>query len=144
MILPGTLYTLEDGAFRDCALSTPYLFDNIRTIGDPAFEGCENLSTLHLNAIKAPVYNGTYFDTFQDKFDRLLSLKTQRKIVLFAGSSVHFGFDSAALDEAFPEYEIVNMGVFAYTSAKPQMELILSCMKEGDILLHGLSNGNPH
>ena len=136
VILPDTLYALEDGAFRNCSLTTLYLFDNIRVIGDPAFEGCENLSTLHLNAVEAPVYSGTYFDTFQDKFDRLLSLRNQKKLVLFAGSSVRFGFDSAALDEAFPEYETVNMGVFAYTSARPQLELILACMGEGDILLH--------
>lgn len=136
VILPDTLYALEDGAFRNCALSTLYLFDNIRSIGDPSFEGCENLSTLHLNATEPPVYSGTCFDSFQDKFDRLLSLKDRKKIVLFAGSSVRFGFDSAALDMAFPEYEVVNMGVFAYTSAKPQMELIRSCMGEGDILLH--------
>ncbi len=136
VILPDTLYALEDGAFRGCALSELYLFDNIRSIGDPAFEGCEELATLHLNAVEAPVYSGTYFDTFQDKFDRLLSLRDKKKIVLFAGSSVRFGYDSAALDAAFPEYEIVNMGVFAYTSAMPQMDIILTCMGEGDILLH--------
>lgn len=137
VVLPDTLYVLEDGAFRDCALSRLYLFDSIRSIGDPAFEGCADLSTVHLNAVERPVYSGTYFDTFQDKFDRLLSLKGRKKLVLFAGSSVRFGFDCAALDAAFPEYEVVNMGVFAYTSAMPQMDLILSCMEEGDVLLHG-------
>lgn len=136
VILPDTLYVLEEGAFRGCTLSTLYLFDNIRAISDSVFEDCENLSTMHLNAVEKPVYSGTYFDTFQDKFDRLMSLKNRKKIVLFAGSSVRFGFDSAALDAAFPEYEIVNMGVFAYTNAMPQMDLILTCMGEGDILLH--------
>ncbi len=136
VILPDTLRVLEDGAFRGCTLSMLYLFDNIRAIRDSVFEGCGNLSTLHLNAVEKPVYSGTYFDTFQDKFDRLVSLKDRKKIVLFAGSSVRFGFDSAALDAAFPEYEIVNMGVFAYTNAMPQMDLILTCMGEGDILLH--------
>lgn len=136
VILPDTLYALEDGAFRNCALSALYLYDNIRAIGDPAFVGCENLASLHLNAAEAPVYSGTYFDTFQDKFDRLLSLKDRKKLVLFGGSSVRFGFDSAALDAAFPGYEVVNMGVFAYTSAMPQLDLILTCMEEGDILLH--------
>ena len=79
VILPDTLYALEDGAFRGCALSALYLFDNIRVIGDPVFEGCENLSTLHLNAAEKPVYSGTYFDTFSDKFDRLVSLKDRKK-----------------------------------------------------------------
>ena len=39
------------------------------------------------------------------------------------------------IDQAFPDYEVVNMGVFAYSPALPQLELIRSCMKEGDILL---------
>ena len=136
VILPDTLYTVEDGAFRGCALRELCLFDNIRSISDPAFEGCEHLATLRLNAAEPPVYSGTYYDTFQDKFDRLSSLRDREKIVLFSGSSTRFGVDCAALDEAFPEYEIVNMGVFAYTNAMPQMELILSCMEDGDILLH--------
>lgn len=136
VILPDTLYALRDGAFRGCTLSTLYLFDNIRSISDEVFDGCINLETLHLNAVEKPVYSGSYFDTFSDKFDRLLKLKDKRKIVLFAGSSVRFGYDSAALDAAFPDYEVVNMGVFAYTSAMPQLEIILSCMQRGDILLH--------
>ncbi len=136
VILPDTLYTVEDGAFQGCALRELYLFDNIRAIGDPAFEGCGNLTTLRLNAVEPPVYSGTYYDTFQDKFDRLLSLRERKKIVLFSGSSTRFGFDCAALDEAFPDYGIVNMGVFAYTNAMPQMDLILSCMGEGDIFIH--------
>lgn len=39
------------------------------------------------------------------------------------------------IDQAFPDYEVVNMGVFAYSPALPQLELIRSCMKEGDVLL---------
>ena len=64
-----------------------------------------------------------------------MSLKDKKKIVLFSGSSTRFGYDSAMLDQAFPDYEVVNMGVFAYSPALPQLELIRSCMKEGDILL---------
>ena len=42
---------------------------------------------------------------------------------------------SALLDEALPDYQVVNMGVFAYTNATPQLLLILDCMQAGDILL---------
>ena len=136
VILPDTLFELEDGAFRGCSLSTLYLCDNIRVISDAAFEDCECLATLHMNAVEEPVYSGTCYDTFPDKLDRLAQLTDKRKIVLFGGSSVRFGCDCAALDAAFPDYEIVNMGVFAYTNALPQLELILSYMGEGDILLH--------
>ncbi len=136
VILPDNLYTLEDGAFQDAAIRELYLFDNIRTLSDESFVGCENLTTLHLNAIEKPVFSGSYYDTFPDKMDRLRSLQDRRKIVLFGGSSVRFGFDSPALDAAFPEYDIVNLGVFAYTNAKPELDMIRAFLGEGDILIH--------
>lgn len=136
VILPDTLRTVENGAFDGCVLSELYLFDNLRTVSDYSFSNCENLRTLHINAAQPPVYSGTYYATFADKFDRLLSLRSNRKIVLFSGSSARFGYDSAKIDAAFEAFDVVNMGVFAYTNALPQLELILTCMREGDILLH--------
>ena len=62
-------------------------------------------------------------------------MKDKKKIVLFSGSSTRFGYDSEMIDQAFPDYEVVNMGDFAYSPALPQLELIRSCMKEGDVLL---------
>ena len=132
VILPDSLRVLEENAFVGSALTTLYLFDNIRLPGEPGVP----LQTLHINAYELPVYSGTYYDTFQDKYDRLLSLKDTKKMVLFSGSSTRFGFDCELLDEAFPDYEIVNMGVFAYSNARPQMELILGCMQSGDVLVH--------
>lgn len=136
VLLPDTLRTVENGAFTGCALSELYLFDNLRTISDYSFSDCGNLQTLHINAVQLPVYSGSYFATFADKFDRLMSLHDSRKIVLFSGSSTRFGYDSGVIDSAFMDYDVVNMGVFAYTNALPQLELILTCMGEGDILLH--------
>ena len=132
VILPDSLYTVEENAFNDCHITHLYLWDNLRQIGDPGTV----VQTLHLNASELPVYSGTYYDTFQDKYDRLLSLREEQKIVLFSGSSTRFGYDSEKLAQAFPDYQIVNMGVFAYTNARTQMELILPCMKPGDILIH--------
>lgn len=136
VILPDTLRTVENGAFTGCALRSLYLSDSLRTVSDYAFADCENLQTLHVNAARPPVYSGTYYAAFADKFDRLLSLRDRRKIVLFSGSSARFGYDSEAIDKAFEGYDVVNMGVFAYTNALPQLELILTCVGEGDILLH--------
>ncbi|MCD7945602.1 MAG: leucine-rich repeat protein [Clostridiales bacterium] len=136
VILPNTVRTLESGAFRGCTLTTLYLSDNITTLNDYSFQDCDSLQTVHLNAVEDPVYSGTYYDTFTDKFDRLLTLSDCQKIVLFSGSSTRFGYDSAAIDQAFEDYEVVNMGVFAYTNAYPQFLLILDCMGEGDILIH--------
>ncbi len=136
VILPDTLRTVENGAFTGCVLSELYLFDNLRTISDHSFSDCGDFQTLHINAAQPPVYSGSYYATFADKFDRLMSLRDRRKIVLFSGSSARFGYDSAQIDRTFDEYDVVNMGVFAYTNALPQFELILTCMGEGDVLLH--------
>ena len=135
VILPDTLRRIEPGAFTGCAVETLTLFDNLQTVSDYAFADCTALRTLHINAATAPVYSGSYYATFADKYDRLLSLAKNRKLVLFSGSSARFGYDSAALDEALPSYAVVNMGVFAYTNALPQLELIRGQLREGDLLL---------
>ena len=135
IILPDTLPRIEPGAFTGCAVESLTLFDNLQTVSDYAFEGCTALRTLHINAATAPVYSGSYYATFADKYDRLLSLSKMRKLVLFSGSSARFGYDSAALDQALPSYAVVNMGVFAYTNALPQLELIRGQLQEGDLLL---------
>ncbi len=136
VILPETVRAVEAGAFSNSALESLTLFDTVAAISDYAFSGCEAFRTLHLNAARDPVYSGTYYAAFADKMDRLMSLADAQKIVLFSGSSTRFGYDSARLDEAFPDYDVVNMGVFAYTNALPQLDLIRQFLREGDILLH--------
>ena len=136
VILPPTVKTVAVHAFDGCTLRELILFDGISQITDYAFSGCSNLRTIRINACVPPVYSGSYYDTFPDKYDRLSSLSEDAKIVLFSGSSTRFGYDSALLDDAFPDYTIVNMGVFAYTNALPQLDLIRKNMKEGDILIH--------
>ena len=101
---------------------------------------------LRVTAAVSPVYSGSYFDTFQDKYDFLLSLSGKRKIVLSSGSSGRYGYDSTLLKEAFPGYEPVNMGVYAYSNALPQLALILGCVEEGDLqqrLQHALGAAAP-
>ncbi len=136
VILPPGLKSVRAYAFCGSALETLYLSDDIVNVSDYAFKDCPDFSTLHVNAVEAPVYGTNYYATFQDKFDRLVSLRDEKKIVLFSGSSTRFGYDSEMIDDAFPDYEVVNMGVFAYTNAYPQLLLILDNMQKGDILLH--------
>lgn len=135
VILPPTLRKIGADAFHDSAVEELYLFDSLLRLDPLAFSDCDALAKIHINAATPP-RNMTYFAAFADKYDRLLSLRDNAKIVLFSGSSARFGYDSPLLDERFPDYDIVNMGVFAYTNARPQLEIILSCMKKGDVLLH--------
>lgn len=135
VILPETLFSVERGAFTGSTVREITLFDNLYYIYDASFEECGNLTTLRINAATWPVYSGTYFDTFSDKYDWLLSIREQKKIVLFSGSSGRFGYDSPAIHAAFPEYQVANMGVYAYTNALPQYDLICDLMQPGDVLL---------
>lgn len=135
LILPPTVIEIEAGAFAGAALREIYLYDNIHSVSSESFADCSGLERLHINAATSPVYSGTYYDTFSDKLDRLIELREQKKIVLFSGSSARFGYDSERLDREFSEYEVVNMGVFAYTNALPQLELIRRYMLPGDILI---------
>ena len=135
LVLPSTLYTVEPGAFQSCAVGEIILFDSLREISDACFQDCRGLKTLRVNAATSPVYSGSYFDTFSDKYDWLLSLKGRKKLVLASGSSGRYGYDSAALADAFPDYVPANMGVYAYANALPQLELIRGLMEEGDVLL---------
>jgi hypothetical protein len=135
LVLPPSLFAVERDAFAGCTLREVYLFDSLYYIYDESFSGCEAFTTLHINAVTAPVYSGSYYDGFSDRYDWLLSIRDEQKMVLFSGSSGRYGYCSEMLLDAFPEYQVANMGVYAFTNAMPQLDLIRSLMKPGDILL---------
>lgn len=135
VIFPVSLRAVAPGAFTGSAVRQITLFDALRDITDYAFEGCAALHTLHINAARAPVYSGSYQSSWADKYDRLCSLTGEKKLVLFSGSSARFGYDSEALEAAFPPYRVANIGVFAYTNALPLLDLTAEVLTEGDILL---------
>ena len=125
VILPPTIREVGLYAFENSAITSLTFFDSLTNITDYAVSGCGNLKTIRIGAVKPPVYSGTYYDTFTDKTDRLRLLADRQKIILFSGSSARFGYD-----------EVVNIGVFAYTNALPQLDLIGHFAGEGDILVH--------
>lgn len=135
LVLPPTIFTVERNAFAGSAVREVYLYDSLYYIYDESFSDCKQLTTLHINAVTSPVYSGSYFDAFADRYDWFLSIQYQRKIVMFSGSSGRYGYDSTKLRAAFPEYEVANMGVYAFTNALPQLDLIRQLMQPGDILL---------
>ncbi len=132
-ICSDTVQTIEAGAFENAAVEKLTLFDSLIQVSDESFRGCP-VRTLSLNARRDPVYAGTYFSAFPDKCERLFSIEG-KKIVLFSGSSGRYGYDSAEIDRAFEEYDVVNMGTYAYTNAKPQLDIVLQAMRAGDILV---------
>ena len=135
LALPPTLRRVEEGAFTSLTVEDMYLFDNLTEVGDGAF-GRESICHLHIQAVEEPVYCGSYFDTLSEKIDCLASVQEARKLVLFCGSSARFGYDSAMLEAAFPDYRVVNLGVYAYANMMPQALLMQQYLRLGDVVLH--------
>ena len=131
---PSTLETIEEAAFRSLSVNDLYLFDRLETVSDASF-GVLSVNHLHLNAARSPVYCGSYFDTLSEKIAYLRTLAGQKKLVLFAGSSARFGYDSPMLEAEFPEYRVVNLGVYAYANMLPQAHLLLASLEPGDVVL---------
>ena len=132
---PPCLRQIEDGAFAGLSARRLYLFDTLTEVGDAAF-GALSVRSLRIGAARPPVYCGSYFDTLSEKIDYLDSLRDTRKLVLFCGSSARFGYDSALLEAAFPDYRVVNLGVFAYANMLPQALLMEQYLCPGDVVLH--------
>ncbi len=135
-VFSPNLRQIGEGAFADCSFGQVILYDSLEAVSDACFRQCEGPETLRVNAATTPRYSGTYFDTFPDKYDALLSLKGRKKLALSSGSSGRYGYDSTLLAAAFPEYAPVNMGVYAFTNALPQLRLMLPLLEAGDLLLY--------
>ncbi|MBQ9269797.1 MAG: hypothetical protein IJ206_09815 [Oscillospiraceae bacterium] len=57
------------------------------------------------------------------------------RIVLIGGSSAAFSVDSAALEREFPEYSVVNFGMYAALGTTVMLDLAEPRIREGDIVI---------
>lgn len=135
VVFPETLRVVEAGAFSGSTLTTLWLYDSLQEISDGSFEGCDQLQTLYIHAATAPRYTVSYFGAFADKVDWLRQVKHEKKLVMFGGSASRYAYNSKEIHAAFPQYQMVNMGVYAYTNALPQYRIIQQFMQAGDVLL---------
>lgn len=134
LILPRSLNTLEAKAFNNCEINSLIFFDNLVDVSNDSFYET-SINKVRINSINLPAYSHSYYATYADKVDRLITLKDEKKIVLYSGSSTRFGFDSSLIDMTFLDYSVVNMGVFAYTQSMSQVEVISNFVNENDIVI---------
>lgn len=80
-----------------------------------------------------PVNDNSYSLAHIDKIKMLDTSK--KKIVLFGGSNVAFGFKSDLLEEKFPEYDIINAGTHASLGMRYPLKEIKEKLNEGDVLI---------
>lgn len=134
LFISNTVNQVQKGAFSDCGITTLCLFDSLREISDASFENTD-IGKVRINTYKKPSYMNSFFALFPDKVDLLIKNKGKKKLVLFSGSTTRYGYDCSLLKEAYPDYEPVNMGVFAYVNQRPQLEIIRHFLEDGDVLL---------
>ena len=58
-----------------------------------------------------------------------------KRIILVGGSGIAFGYDSSMLEDTFPEYEVINFGMYAGLGTKVMLDLSEDAVREGDIVI---------
>lgn len=79
-----------------------------------------------------------YDDTFMGELKYKQALLEQAqglRIVLVGGSGAAFGVDSALVEAAFPEYRVVNYGMYAALGTTVMLDLSEDLIREGDIVI---------
>ncbi len=80
------------------------------------------------------VYSKTYYAALVDKVNYLESIKNEKKIILVGGSNVAFGFNSELLEQEFPDYKVVNFGLYAALGTKLMLDLSKQYIGQGDMV----------
>lgn len=145
VILPKTLARIEDGAFDRCALKTLLLFDNIESVSDAAFTGCDDLQTLYINAAEPP-YGYLYRreSVYADKVDLLITAAGSKKLVFYGGCSMWYNLNGQTVQYAVgKEYTVINMGLNGTATSNVQMAVIEKFLEEGDVFFHAPELSSP-
>lgn len=141
LVIPKSVITLEDGAFEGCtALKEVVFFDSVLNVTDNAFKGCNNITTVTLNSQRLPKYSGDPEGNSCIKYERLRTLTT-KKIIVVSGSSSLYGLDSAAMEQSFPGYSVVNYGINIANCSLFFLDVISNYTIEGDIVIHAPEMG---
>lgn len=140
VILPSTLDRIAPDAFKNAALESAVIFDNLQQISDDTFSGCENLRTLYINAAEAPFgYDYRKESMYADKVDLLILAQGQRKMVFYGGCSTWYNLDGAMTDAMFGDtYTLINLALNGTVNAEIQMQILSPYLEAGDILVHPL------
>ncbi len=85
-------------------------------------------------AVLPAKYDATYMGELKYKYKRLTSVRGP-KIVLIGGSSVAFGTDSALIEKEFPQYDVVNFGMYAALGSRMILDLGETGIGKGDIVI---------
>lgn len=93
------------------------------------------LAPLTLGGLLLPAcYSDTYMGELSHKVARLREAEGKR-LILIGGSGIAFAADSALLEEAFPDYTPVNMGMYADLGTSFLLDVTEDELREGDLVI---------
>lgn len=81
-----------------------------------------------------PQYGDTFLGEMKYKYERLVSTEGKR-IVFVGGSNIPFGLKSSLVEQAFPEYTVVDFGMYADMGTVIMLDLVKKEIHEGDIFI---------
>lgn len=145
VVLPRTLRTVADGAFRNSGVETLYLFDNIDSIESAALEDCPHFTTLHINAAEPPNgFAARKESCYADKVDLLMLSQGEKKLVFYGGCSMWYNLDiKQVLDAYGEEFAIVDMALNGTVNSQLQLEIMANYLEAGDVLFHTPELSSP-
>ena len=146
VVLPKSIRIVEDLAFDNCInFEKLYLSDNLARLRNNAFGDPFTVKTLHINAVQTPVFGRMEASQVANKIEMLRNHDGIRpKLVIFGSCTTFYGVSAAKIQQAFPQYDVFNMGVIGGICAMYQMDLIKQSLKEGDVFLQIAELGSKY
>ena len=106
-------------------------------ISDESFTGCENFTTLHLNAYLKPRYAKAFGSLKGNIYDKLIIDKNEKKCVILGGSSVSYAYNVPLSEEILKgQYYVYNFGYNMSMCGYAYFDIIDKYLNAGDIFLH--------
>lgn len=81
-----------------------------------------------------PQYSETFVGVLPDKLERLHEAQGKR-LIFVGGSSVPFSLRSDLIEAAFPEYTVVDFGLYAQLGTPVMLDLLQDALAPGDIVI---------
>ncbi len=145
LVIPKSVTSTESSVVKNCGrFDTLYIADAFTSIPDNAFP--DQIKNIRINATEMPAYLA-HSENISYRLERIITRdKDIPLIVLVAGSSTLYGYDSGLLYDGLKakgyEHTIINSGTNAGGTGMLYMEAYSHFMSEGDKIINAAEYGS--